>query len=79
MREALWPDKSGSHADEVSRFFAAQLKEPIAVVVAEDNGAARHHGIGRALGFEEVEVIRCFRKSRILNPYPSFLRMKHLR
>jgi aminoglycoside 6'-N-acetyltransferase I len=33
----------------------------------------------RALGFEEVEVIRCFRKPLIPHPYPSFLRMKHLR
>ena len=134
MRGALWPDKSGSHADEVARFFAGQLKEPIAVLVAEDNGAllgfaelnirpyaegcttdrvaylegwyvehsARGLGVGRALvaaaeawaiqhgctefasdtlvdndasaaahralGFEEVEVIRCFRKS--LAPHP---------
>jgi aminoglycoside 6'-N-acetyltransferase I len=128
MREALWPDATGGHADEVARFFAGRLRIPLAVLVAEEDGTlvgfaelnirpyaegcttervaflegwyveptARRRGVGRALvaaaeawavdqgctefasdtladndasasahralGFQEVEVIRCFRK-----------------
>ena len=126
MRLALWPD---SGPDEVDQFFAGELHEPLAVLVAEEGDAlvgiielsirnvaegcstdrvaylegwwvdvGKHRqGIGRALvraaeewgraqgcsefasdteidnedsakahaalGFEEVERIRCFRKS----------------
>ena len=126
MRLALWPD-AGS--DEVDRFFAGELREPRAVLVAAEQGALagfaelsirnvaegctsgnvaylegwyvepafRRRGVGRALvaaaeewarsrgctefasdaeidndasakahaalGFAEVEQIRCFRKS----------------
>ena len=126
MRLALWPD---SGPDEVDQFFAGELHEPLAVLVAEEGDVLvgfielsirnvaegcstdrvaylegwwvdvgkRRHGVGRALvraaeewgraqgcsefasdteidnedsakahaalGFEEVERIRCFRKS----------------
>jgi len=36
MREALWPDESGDHAGEITRFFAGQLQMPLAVLLAVD-------------------------------------------
>jgi aminoglycoside 6'-N-acetyltransferase I len=130
MRLALWPDHGEVyHPREIAGFFSGTVKEPLAVLVAEEHGelvgfaelsirtyaegcdtdhvgflegwyvvpAARRRGVGRslvtaaedwarlqgctefasnalaenelsrvahhALGFEEVEVIRCFRKS----------------
>ena len=134
MRQALWPDDTGTHADEVARFFAGRLRIPLAVFIAEEDGAvvgfaelnirpyaegcttdrvaflegwyvepsARGVGVGRALvaaaegwaidqgctefgsdivadndasaaahralGFEEVEVVRCFKKTLTPNP-----------
>ena len=129
MREALWPDETGSsHAREIERFFAGELLMPLAVLLAVDSTGpvgfvelsirayaegcysgrvaflegwyvepeARRKGVGRALveaslawgrsrgctefgsdalldnlasqaahralGFEEVVQIRCFRK-----------------
>jgi aminoglycoside 6'-N-acetyltransferase I len=129
MRQALWPEHGEKyHPTEIARFLAGELKNPLAVFVADGNGEllgfaelnirpyaegcntdrvgflegwyvvpeARRGGIGRALvaaaeewaraqgctefasdtivdndvsaaahqalGFEEVEVIRCFRK-----------------
>jgi len=49
MREALWPDETGSHAQEVRQFFAGQLREPIAVLLAFDDS-------GAALGFAELNI-----------------------
>lgn len=129
MRRQLWPEGSAGHAEEIAAFFAGRLREPVAVLVAEDGGTligfaelsirnvaegcssghiaylegwyvaprARRLGVGRALiaaaerwgteqgcsefasdariddessaaahaavGFEEVERIRCFRKA----------------
>jgi aminoglycoside 6'-N-acetyltransferase I len=126
MRRALWP--GDEHPDEIQGYFAGRLREPLAVLVAEEGGgligfvelsirnvaegcssgrvaylegwwveeAARRRGVGRALvaaaedwgrsqgctelasdteidneasalahtalGFDEVERIRCFRK-----------------
>jgi aminoglycoside 6'-N-acetyltransferase I len=138
LRRSLWPENGGhdhakdDHAQEVARYFAGELKIPLAVLLAdadEEDGArivgfaelnirpyaegcttdqvgflegwfvvpeARRRGVGRALvraaedwarsqgctefasdtladndisaaahralGFEEIEVIRCFRK-----------------
>lgn len=52
MREALWPADAGEpsdHPDEIARFFAGALHEPLAVLIAED-------GSGRALGFAELSI-----------------------
>jgi aminoglycoside 6'-N-acetyltransferase I len=49
MRLALWPDEDGAElTDEVHRFFAGSLREPIQVLVAEDAS-----GI---LGFAELSI-----------------------
>lgn len=130
MRDALWPDDTGSHAAEIREFFAGSRKMPLEVLMAFDEHGTvvgfaelsirpyaegcetdrvaylegwyvspeyRRRGIGRALvdaaeawgrahgciefgsdtnldnhmsaaahralGFEEIEQIRCFRKS----------------
>ena len=49
MRRELWPDGSDSHANEVRRFFAGELREPIAVLVAFDDS-------GAAVGFAELNI-----------------------
>ena len=49
MREALWPDESGSHAGEVQQFFAGQLSMPLAVLIAEDHS-------GKPVGFAELSI-----------------------
>lgn len=52
MREALWPSadgEPGDHPDEIARFFAGRLHEPLAVLIAED-------GSGSALGFAELSI-----------------------
>lgn len=77
MRRALWPSEPDEHAREVEKFFTGALHEPLAVLLAFDErgdtlgtefgsdalidnatSAAAH----RALGFNETEQIRCFRK-----------------
>lgn len=131
MRHALWSeDSEADHRAEIDRFFRGELREPLAVLLAEDGSghvvglaelsirsiaegctsgrvaylegwfvepAARRRGVGRALvaaaerwgrdqgctefasdtqvdnlvsraahhalGFSEVETIRCFRKA----------------
>ena len=61
-----WPDEEQAfHAADVERFFAAprglgSMPEAGLVAVAENEVSATAH---RALGFEEVVVTRCFRKS----------------
>ena len=132
MRQALWPEHGEqNHPTEIAKFLAGELKMPVSVLVADDNGEllgfaelnirpyaegcntdrvgflegwyvmpeARRRGIGRALvvaaeawarsqgctefasntlaendlsrvahhalGFEEVEVVRCFRNDLI--------------
>ncbi len=49
MREALWPDESGSHAGEVEQFFAGMLSMPLAVLIADDDS-------GRPVGFAELSI-----------------------
>ncbi len=49
MRDVLWPDETGSHAQEIRRFFAGTLREPIAVLIAFDETAA-------AVGFAELNI-----------------------
>jgi aminoglycoside 6'-N-acetyltransferase I len=49
MREALWPGEPGEHADEISRFFAGELHEPLAVLIAHDEA-------GATLGFAELSI-----------------------
>jgi aminoglycoside 6'-N-acetyltransferase I len=49
MRCALWPDSSHDHADEVDRFFAGAVHEPLAVLIALD-------GSGAAVGFAELSI-----------------------
>lgn len=44
LRNDLWPDAApGEHADPVARYFAGTLREPIMVLIAEDQ---RAHPIG---------------------------------
>ena len=50
LRQALWPDAvPGEHAEEVARYFAGTLREPIMVLLAED-------GHGRPVGFVELSL-----------------------
>lgn len=52
MREALWPAEPGEasdHPDEIARFFAGDLHEPLAVLLAVDAS-------GEALGFAELSI-----------------------
>jgi aminoglycoside 6'-N-acetyltransferase I len=49
MREALWPDESGSHAREVEEFLAGRLNMPLAVLLAVDDN-------GTVLGFVELSI-----------------------
>jgi aminoglycoside 6'-N-acetyltransferase I len=49
MREALWPDESGSHAPEVEQFFAGKLSMPLAVLIADDDS-------GKPVGFAELSI-----------------------
>ena len=49
MREALWPDESGSHAREIAQFLAGALEVPLAVLVAVD-------GPGTPVGFVELSI-----------------------
>lgn len=49
MREALWPDESGSHATEIDQFFAGKLAIPLAVLIAVDDSR-------RTVGFAELSI-----------------------
>jgi aminoglycoside 6'-N-acetyltransferase I len=49
MREALWPDESGSHAVEIAQYFAGALHMPLAVLLALDD-------TGAAVGFAELSI-----------------------
>jgi aminoglycoside 6'-N-acetyltransferase I len=49
MRRDLWPDDAGEHEREIDRFFAGRLREPAAVLIADD-------AKGETLGFAEVSV-----------------------
>jgi len=49
MREALWPDGTGSHAQEVQDFLGGRLKMPLEVLLAVDEE-------GTPLGFVELSI-----------------------
>ncbi len=50
LQQALWPDAvPGEHADEIARYFAGTLREPIMVLFAED-------GHARPIGFVELSL-----------------------
>ena len=50
MRHALWPEGAiEEHAREIEDFFAGRLREPLAVLVAEEIP-------GRLLGFAELSI-----------------------
>lgn len=49
MREALWPDESGSHAREIDQFFAGKLAMPLAVLIAGDDSR-------EPVGFAELSI-----------------------
>ena len=49
MREALWPDETGSHAQEIQDFLAGRLHMPLEVLLAVDD-------TGTALGFVELSI-----------------------
>ena len=40
MRQELWPDGAADHAPEIASFFAGTLREPAAVMVAENADGA---------------------------------------
>ena len=49
MRLALWPDASGSHAEDIARFFSPQRSEPLEVLLACS-------GSGAPIGFVELSI-----------------------
>jgi aminoglycoside 6'-N-acetyltransferase I len=49
MREALWPDESGSHAIEIGQYFAGALHMPLEVLLALDDKDA-------IVGFAELSI-----------------------
>jgi aminoglycoside 6'-N-acetyltransferase I len=51
MRTALWPDTDDEHTAEIDHFFAGQLHEPLAVLLACNDD-------GTPLGFVELNIRR---------------------
>ena len=49
MREALWPDETGSHAQEIQDFLAGRLNMPLEVLLAVDDAGTR-------VGFVELSI-----------------------
>lgn len=49
MRTALWPDGSGSHGQEIARYFSGDITNPLDVLVACS-------GAGLPLGFIELSI-----------------------
>ena len=47
MRDALWPSAADEHAREIDRYFAAEVREPLEVLIAFD---------GEAIGFVELSI-----------------------
>jgi aminoglycoside 6'-N-acetyltransferase I len=47
MRDALWPSPAAEHAHEIDRYFAAEVREPLAVLIAFDDDA---------IGFVELSI-----------------------
>jgi aminoglycoside 6'-N-acetyltransferase I len=48
LRQALWPDETGSHAAEIRDFFAGRRKIPLEVLMAFDED--------RPVGFAELSI-----------------------
>jgi aminoglycoside 6'-N-acetyltransferase I len=59
MREALWPDETGSHAQEVRDYLAGRLNMPLEVLLAVDDA-------GTPLGFVELSI-RAYAEDCITN------------
>ena len=51
MRRALWPDENGDHEREIRAYFAGGPSQPLAVLVAEDQGSL--------VGFAELSIRSC--------------------
>ena len=49
MRTALWPDSDDEHANTIALFFAGELFDPLAVLIARDDA-------NRPLGFIELNI-----------------------
>src|SRR6266705_2727095 len=50
LRHALWPERlEAEHREEIERFFAGHLREPLAVLLAED-------GPGCPVGLAELSI-----------------------
>jgi aminoglycoside 6'-N-acetyltransferase I len=47
MRDALWPSSADEHAREIDRYFAAEVREPLEVLIAFDE---------EAIGFVELSI-----------------------
>lgn len=50
LRRALWPEGSNAeHRDDIAQFFAGEAREPLAVLLAEDDA-------GCPVGFAELSI-----------------------
>jgi aminoglycoside 6'-N-acetyltransferase I len=49
LRRALWPGAADRHQDDIARYFAGRSREPLAVLLAEDEN-------GWITGFAELSV-----------------------
>jgi aminoglycoside 6'-N-acetyltransferase I len=49
MRAELWPDESGSHSQDITRYFSGNLTNPLEVLVA-------CAGSGEPVGFIELSI-----------------------
>jgi aminoglycoside 6'-N-acetyltransferase I len=49
LREAMWPDDTGSHAMEIAQYFAGALPTPLEVLFALDDS-------GSVVGFAELSI-----------------------
>jgi aminoglycoside 6'-N-acetyltransferase I len=49
MREALWPSLPGRHVQDIERYFAGELREPLEVFLAFDDH-------GEAVGLIELSI-----------------------
>jgi aminoglycoside 6'-N-acetyltransferase I len=47
MRDALWPSSAENHAGDIDRYFAAEVREPLEVLIAFDDVA---------IGFIELSI-----------------------
>lgn len=53
MRRALWPESSeGEHGDEIEQFLSGRAREPLAVLIADDEQ-------GRPVGIVELSIRPC--------------------